>query len=71
MVPRIYLRPLVGTEVFIFEEVRIVQEELKKIKERAMQAMSEVNTEEALNEMKVKFLGKEGELNGRLKGIGK
>ena len=71
MVPRIYLRPLVGTEVFIFEEVRIVQEELKKIKERAMQAMSEVNTEEALNEMKVKFLGKKGELTGILKGMGK
>lgn len=48
-----------------------MQEELKKIKERAMQAMSEVNTEEALNEMKVKFLGKKGELTGILKGMGK
>ena len=52
MVPRIYLRPLVGTEVFIFEEVRIVQEELQKIKERAMHTKSEVNTAEPVHPMK-------------------
>ena len=48
-----------------------MQEELRAIKEKALQAMDEVDTVEALNEMKVRFLGKKGELTAILKGMGK
>ena len=48
-----------------------MQEELKKIKQKALEAMEEVNSLEGLNEMKVKFLGKKGELTSILKEMGK
>ena len=48
-----------------------MQEELKKIKQKALAAMEEVNSLEGLNEMKVKFLGKKGELTSILKEMGK
>ena len=48
-----------------------MQEELKKIKKAALEAMEQINSVEGLNELKVKFLGKKGELTGILKGMGK
>ena len=48
-----------------------MQEELKKIKQKALAAMEETNSLEGLNEMKVKFLGKKGELTSILKEMGK
>lgn len=48
-----------------------MQEELKKIKEAALEAMEQANSLENLNELKVKVLGKKGELTAILKGMGK
>lgn len=48
-----------------------MQEELKKIKEMALTAMADVTNAESLSELKVKFLGKKGELTTILKGMGK
>ena len=48
-----------------------MQEELKKIKQKALAAMEETNSLEGLNEMKVKLLGKKGELTSILKEMGK
>ena len=48
-----------------------MQEELKKIKEAALEAMEQASSLESLNELKVKILGKKGELTTILKGMGK
>ena len=41
-----------------YEEVIIVRDELKKIKETAIQALEEATSMEHLNEQKIRFLGK-------------
>lgn len=48
-----------------------MQEELKKIKDAALDAMEQASSLESLNELKVKILGKKGELTTILKGMGK
>lgn len=48
-----------------------MQEELKKIKEAALEAMEQSSSLENLNELKIKILGKKGELTTILKGMGK
>ena len=48
-----------------------MQEELKKIKEAALEAMEQASSLESLNDLKVKVLGKKGELTTILKGMGK
>ena len=48
-----------------------MREELKKIKEAAVEALANADTMEYLNEQKVRFLGKKGELTTILKGMGK
>lgn len=55
----------------ILKEVTIVRDELKKIKEAAIQALEEAKSMEYLNEQRVRFLGKKGELTTILKGMGK
>lgn len=47
-----------------------MREELKKIKQQALEAMEESKSIDNLNEMKVRFLGKKGELTQILKGMG-
>ena len=48
-----------------------MRDELKKIKEAAIQALEEAKSIDHLNEQKVRFLGKKGELTTILKGMGK
>ncbi len=48
-----------------------MQEELKRIKDAALDAMEQASSLESLNELKVKVLGKKGELTTILKGMGK
>ena len=48
-----------------------MRDELKKIKEAAVQALEEAASMEYLNEQRVRFLGKKGELTTILKGMGK
>ena len=48
-----------------------MRDELKKIKETAIQALEEATSMEHLNEQKIRFLGKKGELTAILKGMGK
>lgn len=48
-----------------------MQEELKKIKQIAKEAINEAKNLEELSELKVKFLGKKGDLTTILKGMGK
>jgi phenylalanyl-tRNA synthetase alpha chain len=48
-----------------------VRDELKKIKEAAVQALEEAASMDYLNEQRVRFLGKKGELTTILKGMGK
>ena len=48
-----------------------MRDELKKIKEAAVQALEEASSMDHLNELKVRFLGKKGELTTILKGMGK
>ncbi len=48
-----------------------MRDELKKIKEAAVEALANADTMEYLNEQKVRFLGKKGELTTILKGMGK
>lgn len=48
-----------------------MRDELKKIKEAAIQALEEAKSMDYLNEQKVRFLGKKGELTTILKGMGK
>ncbi|QDR80885.1 phenylalanine--tRNA ligase subunit alpha [Sporomusa termitida] len=47
-----------------------MEQELKALRETALQALSEVAGKEALNELKVKYLGKKGLLTGVLRGLG-
>lgn len=44
---------------------------LKKIEEEASAQFEQVNNQEALNELRIKYLGKKGELTAILKGMGK
>ena len=46
-----------------------MRDELKKIKETAIQALEEATSMEHLNEQKIRFLGKKGELTAILKGM--
>ena len=48
-----------------------MRDELIKIKEAAVQALEEATSMDYLNEQKVRFLGKKGELTTILKGMGK
>lgn len=48
-----------------------MQEELKKIKQIARQAIADAKSLDELGELKTKFLGKKGELTTILKGMGK
>ena len=48
-----------------------MRDELKKIKEAAVQALEEAASMDYLNEQRVRFLGKKGELTTILKGMGK
>ena len=47
-----------------------MKEQIAKIKEEAMQKIKEVNDLQTLNELRVKFLGKKGELTAVLRGMG-
>ena len=47
-----------------------MRDELIKIKEAAVQALEEATSMDYLNEQKVRFLGKKGELTTILKGMG-
>jgi phenylalanyl-tRNA synthetase alpha chain len=58
-------------KALFLKEVTIVRDELIKIKEAAVQALEEATSMDYLNEQKVRFLGKKGELTTILKGMGK
>jgi len=47
-----------------------VREDLKRIREAAVEAMQQADSIDSLNELKVRFLGKKGELTTILKGMG-
>ena len=47
-----------------------MEQELKALRETALQELAEVAGKEALNELKVKYLGKKGLLTGVLRGLG-
>ena len=47
-----------------------MQEKLSKIKEEALKEIETVTTTEAVQELRVKFLGKKGELTTILKSMG-
>ena len=46
-----------------------MQERIKEIQEKAVELISRATSPEALNEARVKFLGKKGELTAILKGM--
>lgn len=47
-----------------------MEQELKLLRETALQELSQVAGKEALNDLKVKYLGKKGLLTGMLRGLG-
>ena len=65
-------RPFFGTEVLFFVKGRnIMKEQLKAISEKATNALKNVTAQSELEELRVAFLGKKGELTGILKQMGK
>ena len=47
-----------------------MKEQISKIKQEALRGLKEVNTLQELNDLKVKYLGKKGELTSILRGMG-
>ncbi len=47
-----------------------MKEQIESIKEKALQRISEANDMQTLNEVRVEFLGKKGELTAVLRGMG-
>lgn len=47
-----------------------MKEQLSTLKEQALQALEPIDTLQALNDWKVQYLGKKGELTGLMKGMG-
>ena len=47
-----------------------MREQLEKLRLEAVQAVQQAGSEEQLNEVKVRFLGRKGELTGLMKGLG-
>ncbi|CVK17393.1 MULTISPECIES: phenylalanine--tRNA ligase subunit alpha [Sporomusa] len=47
-----------------------MEQELNSLRETALKELSEVTAKEALNDLKVKYLGKKGLLTGMLRGLG-
>ena len=47
----------------------MIKEQLDKIKEEALQKIAKVNNLDMLNDLKVAYLGKKGELTAVLKGM--
>ena len=66
---REFFAPMQG-DFFIFRKEINMREQLTKIHEQALQALNETTVLEALENMKVKFLGKKGELTAILRGMG-
>lgn len=57
-------RPFFGTEVLFFVKGRnIMKEQLKAISEKATNALKNVTAQSELEELRVAFLGKKGELH--------
>ena len=48
-----------------------MEQELQRIKEEALSAIKSVSVEQALQDVRVKYLGKKGEVTALLKGLGK
>lgn len=47
-----------------------MREQLEQMRQQAMAAIASASSEEALNEIRVKYLGRKGELTGLMKGLG-
>ena len=47
-----------------------MREQLEQMRQQAMAAITAATSEEALNEIRVKYLGRKGELTGLMKGLG-
>ncbi len=69
VVPRSYYFVPSGRSIFIFTE-EIMKQKLEEIKINAMNSLEKANTLEELDEIKIKFLGKKGELTAILKQMG-
>ena len=68
------LRPGLGRGHILFyrlEGATVMKEQLELIKSQAIAALDEVTTPAALDELRVRFLGKKGELTAVLKQMGK
>ena len=48
-----------------------MEQELQRIKEEALSAIKSASDEQALQDVRVKYLGKKGEVTALLKGLGK
>jgi phenylalanyl-tRNA synthetase alpha chain len=74
VVARIYLRPFMRTGVFlffIFYERRLhMKQKLQQIKQEALQSLQAAVDLKALEDTRVKYLGKKGELTLVLRGMG-
>ena len=71
------LRPHIGTEDFLFivskqpKGENRMKQQLEQIKQQALAMLAESSTPEALEELRIRFLGKKGELTAVLKQMGK
>ena len=64
------LTGLVGLYEICFEQAwKMMKEKLQNIKEEALKAIEAADMPEKLNDVRVKFLGKKGELTAVLKGM--
>ena len=78
--PYVMIGIFAGTKILLFLYRRVLKEEttleqmladLKRIEEEAKTQFEQVENQEALNDLRVKYLGKKGELTAILKGMGK
>ncbi len=75
VVSRVIARPFLGMSFFYLKFVmsrkgrEAMKEKLQSIKEEALKAIEAADVPEKLNDVRVKFLGKKGELTAVLKGM--
>ena len=73
VVPRYSLVPFLGAGFFFISKKikgdKNVKEKLQSIKEEALAQIQAADAPEKLNDVKVRFLGKKGELTAVLKGM--
>ncbi len=66
----LFLRPFVTEDYFFIWEVFILKQKLEEIRQSALIALKDCDSAAALDEIRVRYLGKKGELTSVLRGMG-